>query len=125
MALFRAVYKCNVCGNIVEVLHEGRGQLFCCGQPMQLLEEKVVDVGKEKHVPVIEVSDGTVKVKVGTAPHPMDEDHYIEWIELLTEKGVYRSHLRPGERPEAVFNVKAEKVTARAYCNKHGLWKSS
>jgi len=82
-------------------------------------------VGKEKHVPVIEVSDGTVKVKVGAVPHPMDEDHYIEWIELLTERGVYRSHLRPGERPEAVFNVKAEKVAARAYCNKHGLWKSS
>jgi len=125
MAIFRAVYKCEVCGNIVEVLHEGVGQLFCCGQPMQLLEERLVDVGKEKHVPVIEVTDGTVKVKVGAVPHPMDADHYIEWIELLTERCVYRSHLRPGEAPEAVFNVKADKVTARAYCNKHGLWKSS
>jgi len=125
MALFRAVYKCNVCGNIVEVLHEGRGELFCCGRPMQLLEEKLVDVGKEKHVPVIEVADGTVKVKVGAVPHPMEADHYIEWIELLTERDVYRSYLKPGEAPEAVFNVKVDKVTARAYCNKHGLWKSS
>ncbi len=125
MALFKAVYRCNACGNIVEVLHEGRGQLFCCGYPMQLIEEKMVGFGKEKHVPLIEVSDGTVKVKVGEVPHPMDEDHYIEWIELLTDGGVYRVHLRPGERPEAVFNLKAEKVTARAYCNKHGLWKSS
>jgi len=125
MALFRAVYKCEVCGNIVEVLHEGVGQLFCCGRPMQLLEEKFVDVGKEKHVPVIEVSDSAIKVKVGEVPHPMDADHYIEWIELLTERDVYRSHLKPGERPEAVFNVKAEKAVARAYCNKHGLWKSA
>lgn len=125
MALFRAIYKCNVCGNIVEVLHEGRGQLFCCGQPMQLIEEKVIELGKEKHVPIIEVSDSTIKVKVGSIPHPMDEGHYIEWIELSTDRETHRRYLKPREEPVAIFNIKAEKLTAKAYCNLHGLWKST
>ncbi|MEM2724670.1 MAG: desulfoferrodoxin FeS4 iron-binding domain-containing protein [Candidatus Nezhaarchaeales archaeon] len=97
LALFRAIYKCNICGNIVEVLHEGRGQLVCCGQPMQLLEEKVIELNKEKHVPVIEVTDGVVKVKVGSTPHPMEEKHFIEWIELSTDRETHRRYLNPGE----------------------------
>lgn len=124
MAIFRAVYKCNICGNIVEVLHEGRGQLICCGQPMQLLEEKTVESGKEKHIPVIEVADGIVKVKVGSIPHPMEEKHFIEWIEVSTDREIYRRYLKPGEEPVAIFNIKAEKLIAKAYCNLHGLWKS-
>lgn len=124
MALFSAVYKCNICGNIVEVLHEGRGQLVCCGQPMQLLEEKVIELSKEKHVPAIEVTNSVVKVKVGSIPHPMDEGHRIEWIELSTDRETYRRYFKPGEEPVAIFNIKAEKLIARAYCNLHGLWKS-
>jgi len=124
IALIKRIYKCNICGNIVEVLHEGGGQLFCCGRPMQLIEEKTVEEGKEKHVPVIEVTNGAVKVKVGSIPHPMEEKHYIEWIELSTENETYRRYLKPGEAPEATFNLKAEKLTARAYCNVHGLWRS-
>ncbi|MDH5816533.1 MAG: desulfoferrodoxin [Candidatus Nezhaarchaeota archaeon] len=125
MALFRAIYKCNICGNIVEVLHEGRGQLVCCGQPMQLLEEKVIELDKEKHAPIIEVTDGVVKVKVGSIPHPMEEKHFIEWIELSTNRETHRRYLNPGEEPIAIFNIRAEKLTARAYCNLHGLWKST
>ncbi|RLF06151.1 MAG: desulfoferrodoxin [Thermoprotei archaeon] len=125
MALIKRIYKCNICGNIVEVLHEGAGQLVCCGQPMQLLEEKTVEAGREKHVPVIEVSEGAVKVKVGSIQHPMEENHYIEWIELSTENETHRKYLKPGELPEALFNIKAEKLIARAYCNVHGLWRST
>jgi superoxide reductase len=118
------VYKCNVCGNIVMVLNAGRGQLVCCGQPMELLKEKTADVGLEKHVPVIEVSGDRVLVKVGSVPHPMEEKHYIQWIELLTDGSSHIKFLKPGERPEAEFRVKAEKLSAREYCNIHGLWKS-
>ena len=118
------VYKCNVCGNIVMVLNAGRGQLVCCGQPMELLKEKTADVGLEKHVPVIEVSGDRVLVKVGSVPHPMEEKHYIQWIELLADGSSHIKFLKPGERPEAEFRVKAEKLSAREYCNIHGLWKS-
>jgi len=119
------VYRCGVCGNIIMVLHASRGTLVCCGQPMQLLEEKVEDVGKEKHVPVIEKTDTGVEVKVGSIPHPMEENHYIEWIELTTGDETFIKFLKPGEAPEAEFEVKAGKLTAREYCNMHGLWKSS
>lgn len=119
----REVYKCGVCGNIVEVLHVGGGQLVCCGQPMELLKEKAEDQGKEKHVPVIERTERGVKVKVGSIPHPMEESHYIEWVELIADGRSYFKFLNPGESPEAEFEVEAKEVEAREYCNLHGLWK--
>ncbi len=119
----RQIYKCEICGNIVEVLHTGRGQLVCCGQPMVLYRENSVDAAQEKHVPVLKRVDGGVKVKVGSIAHPMEEKHYIEWIEIVADGRVYRKFLNPGDAPQASFDVKAEKVTARAYCNLHGLWK--
>jgi superoxide reductase len=118
------VYKCEACGNIVEVLHGGEGELVCCGQPMQLLTENTVDAAKEKHVPVIEKIDGGYKVKVGEVAHPMEEKHYIVWIELIADGATYRKYLQPGEVPEAVFMVTAASVTAREFCNLHGLWKA-
>lgn len=122
----KQVYKCNICGNIVEVLHAGVGDLVCCGQPMQLLEEKTKDVGQEKHVPVIEKTEKGVKVKVGSILHPMEEKHYIEWIELIADGKVHIKFLKPGDAPEAEFCIcNAEKIEAREYCNLHGLWKSS
>ena len=124
MTAVKQVYKCNVCGNIVEVLHAGQGELVCCGQPMELLQEKTSDVGLEKHVPVIETTAGGIKVKVGSVPHPMEEKHYIEWVEIITDGGIYRRFLKSGDKPEAEFDVKPQKVVAREYCNIHGLWKS-
>jgi superoxide reductase len=117
------VYKCEVCGNIVEVLHEGKGELVCCGQPMKLYKENTVDAAKEKHVPVIEKTDKGFKVKVGSVTHPMEEKHYIEWIELIADGVAYRKFLKPGDAPEAEFCLDAAQVTAREYCNLHGLWK--
>jgi len=117
------VYKCEVCGNMVEVLHGGVGQLVCCGQPMKLLAENVVDASLEKHVPVLERVEEGIKVKVGSAPHPMEEKHYIEWIELVVGDKAYREFLKPGHSPEAFFPVKAEGAFAREFCNLHGLWK--
>ena len=125
MTIQKQVYRCNVCGNIVEVLHAGQGELVCCGQPMELLQEKATDVGLEKHVPVVEATDRGVKVKVGDVPHPMEEKHYIEWIEVITNDGSCRQFLKPGNKPEAEFEIRAQKVVAREYCNIHGLWKSS
>jgi superoxide reductase len=124
MTELRQVYKCNVCGNMVEVLHAGAGELVCCGQPMELLLEKTEDAGKEKHLPVIERAEGGIKVKVGSIPHPMEEKHYIEWIEILVEGQICRKSLRPGEHPEAEFKIEGGKIGARAYCNIHGLWRS-
>ncbi len=118
------VYKCEACGNIVEVLHGGKGELVCCGAPMKLMTENTVDAAKEKHVPVIEKTADGVKVKVGDVPHPMEDKHYIEWIEIVADGKVYRQFLNPGEAPEAVFPVQADKVTAREYCNLHGHWKA-
>lgn len=125
MTIQRQVYRCNVCGNIVEVLHAGKGELVCCGQPMELLQEKATDIGLEKHVPVVEATDRGVKVKVGDVPHPMEEKHYIEWIEVITDDGSCRQFLRPGNKPGAEFEIRTLKVVAREYCNIHGLWKSS
>jgi len=118
------VYKCEACGNIVEVLHGGDGELVCCGSPMQLLSENTVDAAKEKHVPVIEKVDGGVKVKVGSVPHPMEDKHYIEWIEVIADGKAYRQFLNPGDAPEAVFKIEAGRITAREYCNLHGHWKA-
>ncbi|MEM2974247.1 MAG: desulfoferrodoxin [Candidatus Micrarchaeia archaeon] len=117
------IYRCKICGNIVEVLHGGAGQLICCGQPMELLEEKVEDFGAEKHVPVIERIFGGVKVQIGSVPHPMEEKHYIEWIEIIADGRNYRKYLKPGDKPEAEFRIKARDILAREYCNVHGLWK--
>ncbi|MFA6498189.1 MAG: desulfoferrodoxin [Desulfurivibrionaceae bacterium] len=118
------VYKCDVCGNIVEVLHGGVGELVCCGQPMTLQTENTVDAAKEKHVPVIEKVAGGYKVKVGAVAHPMEEKHHIEWIELIAGNKAYRQCLKPGDVPEAFFAVDATQVSAREFCNLHGLWKA-
>ena len=117
------VYKCNICGNIVKVLHVGPGQLVCCNQPMELLQEKTEDQGMEKHVPVIEKTGKGIRVKVGSIPHPMEDKHYIEWIEVMDGDNVQRKFLKPGEKPEAEFEVKSVKK-AREFCNVHGLWSS-
>jgi superoxide reductase len=118
------IYKCELCGNIVEVLHGGDGELVCCGKPMKRFVENTVDAAKEKHVPVIEKIDGGYKVKVGAVAHPMEEKHYIEWIELIADGKAYREFLKPGQVPEAIFKIEASSVTAREYCNLHGLWRS-
>lgn len=117
------VYKCELCGNIVEMVHAGQGELVCCGQPMKLMSENTVDAAKEKHVPVIEKTTGGYLVKLGSVPHPMEEKHYIEWIELVVGDKSYTQFLKPGQAPEAEFCVEASGVTARAYCNLHGHWK--
>ena len=124
MTQLKQIYKCNVCGNIVEVVHAGAGELVCCGQPMQLMAANTEDAAQEKHVPVIEKNDEGVIIKVGSTAHPMEADHYIEWIEISTAKGTAKKFLQPGDAPEAKFPVKAENVSARAYCNLHGLWQS-
>jgi superoxide reductase len=118
------IYKCDICGNIVEMVHEGQGQLVCCGEPMKLFDEKTADSSTEKHVPVIEKVDGGFKVTVGSVPHPMEEKHFIEWIEVIAGDKVYREFLKPGNPPEATFMIDADTVTAREYCNVHGLWKA-
>lgn len=126
MTKLNEVYKCDICGNIVTVLHTGVGTLVCCGEPMVLLEEKVEEEGSEKHIPVIEGVEGGVKVSVGSVPHPMVEKHYIEWIEIQNDKGeVCRQFLVSDQPAEAFFNCPPEGIKARAYCNLHGLWKSS
>lgn len=121
----KQVYKCSVCGNIVEVLYVGGGQLVCCGKPMELLHEKTQDVGLEKHVPIIEKTVNGIKVKVGSVPHPMEEKHYIEWIEIIADGKYCRKFLKPGDKPEAEFEVQADNLIAREHCNIHGLWKSA
>jgi len=118
------VYKCAICGNIVEMLHEGAGELVCCDKPMRLFKENTTDAAVEKHVPVIEITPNGVKVSIGSVLHPMTEEHYIEWIEIIADSKLYRQYLKPAEAPEAFFEIKAENITAREYCNLHGLWKS-
>jgi superoxide reductase len=118
------VFKCEICGNIVEVLHEGVGQLVCCNQPMKLAEENVVDAAVEKHVPVIEETADGVKVSVGSVAHPMEEKHHIEWVERISDGRTCRKDLKPGDSPEAEFVGRLGPIRVRAYCNLHGLWKS-
>ena len=120
----KQIYKCNICGNIVEVLHNGAGELVCCGQPMELLNEKNKDEGLEKHVPVIEKTEKGILVKIGSIPHPMEQTHYIEWIEIITDGEYCRKFLSPGDKPEAEFEIKAKNIKAREHCNIHGLWMS-
>jgi len=122
MAKQLEVYKCNVCGNIVEVMHGGPGELVCCSAPMVLLKENTVDAAVEKHVPVIEIGADSITVKVGSVPHPMEESHYIEWIELVADGKSYTQFLKPGQPAQATFPVIAKQVTAREYCNLHGHW---
>jgi superoxide reductase len=117
------IYKCEVCGNIVEVLHGGVGELVCCGEPMKLYEENVTDAAVEKHVPVSEPAEHGLKVSVGSVAHPMTEEHYIEWIEIVADGKAYREFLKPGDAPEATFCVDAGDIVLREYCNLHGLWK--
>jgi superoxide reductase len=118
------IYKCSVCGLMVEVLISATGHPVCCSKPMERLEEKTRDEGKEKHVPAISHTDEGIWVRVGSVPHPMEEQHYIQWIEINADGVVHRKFLSPGDVPEAKFPVKAENVTAREHCNVHGLWKS-
>lgn len=118
------IHKCSKCGNIIEILHGGSGTLTCCGSSMEQMKEGSVDASQEKHVPVIERKKDGYLVKVGSVSHPMEEKHYIEWIELIADNKVYRQYLNPDETPEAFFPVDAETVTAREYCNLHGLWKA-
>ena len=117
------IYKCEICGNIVEIIEVGGGELVCCGQPMNLLPEKEEDIGKEKHVPIIIKTEKGIKIIVGSVKHPVEEKHYIQWIELLADDLTFRKFLKPNMEPEAEFCIKAKKITARAYCNIHGLWK--
>lgn len=126
MTELKQVYKCNICGNIVELLHAGEGELVCCGQPMSLQKEKTEDpqLG-EKHVPIIEIRDTTVFVNVGSVEHPMEEAHYIEWIELLFPDRIYRKYLTAQESPSADFPYKGDIFEVRIYCNMHGIWKSN
>lgn len=118
------IYKCAHCGIIVEVVHGGGGKVVCCGEPMTLVTENSVEASKEKHLPVIERTADGYKVAVGSVAHPMEEAHHIEWIELIADGKAYRQFLNPGDAPEAFFKVEAQSVTAREYCNLHGLWKN-
>lgn len=124
MAEQLGIYKCGKCGNIVEVLFAGGGELVCCEEPMKLLVANTVDAAREKHVPVIEKIEGGFKVRVGSVAHPMEEDHYIQWIEAVADGKAYRKFLNPGDAPEAEFMIDAASITAREYCTLHGLWKA-
>lgn len=125
MTNLREIYKCEKCGNIVEVLHTGVGELVCCGEPMKLMEEQTEDAATEKHVPYVEQAGNVIQIKVGqNQAHPMEENHYIEWIQVIADGVSYRKFLDPGDNPEAKFELTANKIEAREYCNVHGLWKS-
>lgn len=124
MTKLREIYRCPVCGNMVEVLNPGAGELVCCGKPMMLLKENTTDAAQEKHVPVVEKTDFGYRVKVGSVNHPMLDEHYIQWIELLTPSSVLRQELKPGCKPEASFFTNEDCLCAREYCNLHGLWKA-
>ena len=126
MTHLRELYRCDICKNVVEVVNEGAPDLTCCGQRMEKLEAKTSDEGKEKHVPVIEEIPGGIKVKVGDVPHPMEEKHYIKFIEVVTANKVVRAELNPGGTPEAEFQIKKEDVQEiREFCTLHVLWKSN
>jgi len=118
------IYKCEVCGNIIEVVHASGGTLVCCNQPMKLMMENTVDASKEKHVPFVEKTADGFNVKIGSVPHPMEEKHYIEWVELIVDERSYRKFLKPGDVPNINFNIKGNKAVVREYCNLHGLWKN-
>jgi superoxide reductase len=118
------VYRCSLCGNVVEILHAGGGQLICCGQAMTLLNENTTDAATEKHVPVVEKTATGIKVTVGSVAHPMEADHYIQWIEAIVDGKSYIQLLEPGQAPEAEFPIQGDDIIVREFCNKHGLWKA-
>jgi superoxide reductase len=119
------VYKCEICGNIVNILYAGGGELVCCGKPMVLQVENTIEASIEKHIPIVEETSSGVLIKVGETTHPMTDEHYIEWIEIITDDGkIYRQDLQPGQKPQAEFNIPKKGVLVRAYCNLHGLWKN-
>jgi superoxide reductase len=125
MTQINQIYRCPICGNIVEVLHTGGGELVCCGKPMELLVAKTQDIGFEKHVPIIDQKESEIIVTVGSIPHPMEEAHYIELIEIIADGKVYKQFLKPGDSPTATFKLTADNVQSRIYCNVHGLWQSN
>lgn len=118
------IFKCEVCKNLIEVINNGDGPLHCCDQPMKALRENTVDAAKEKHIPVVEKVNGGVQVTVGSVEHPMTEEHYIMWIEVITDTKTYRKDLKPGDKPQAFFEIDEDVRTVREYCNLHGLWKA-
>ncbi len=120
----RQVYRCEICGNIVEVLHDGVGELVCCGKQMSFQEEKIDDKGKEKHVPVIEKTESGIKIKAGSVEHPMEKEHYIQWIEVTVNDRFFKKFFVPNNKPEIELCCQPGKISARAYCNVHGLWKN-
>lgn len=124
MTNLNEVYKCNVCGNITEVIYTGVGTLVCCGQDMQLMSDESKPEGTEKHIPIVKQKGNKVKVKVGSIPHPMTEEHQIERIEVITSDKVYRRYLKPTDAPEAEFEIEGKIIKVREYCNLHGLWKA-
>jgi len=117
------IYKCDICGNIIEVLHGGKGELVCCGEPMELMKEQTAEQATEKHVPVVQKTENGIKVTVGSTLHPMEEKHYIEWIQVITDKGSCKKFLKPGDPPEAEFKDAEGIKKVREYCNIHKLWK--
>lgn len=123
MAQQYEIYKCDICGNVVEVLHGGKGELVCCGESMKLLEEQTAEQAKEKHVPVVTKTEKGIKVVVGSTLHPMEEKHYIEWIQVITDQGSCKKFLKPGDAPEAEFEDVKGLQRVREYCNIHSLWK--
>ena len=118
------VYKCEKCGNLVNVVHDADGSLVCCGEEMKLLLPNTVDAAQEKHIPIVEKNGNIVNISVGSVPHPMEAAHYIETISILTDNRLYRLYLSPGDKPEASFEIDEDIKSVRAYCNLHGLWKS-
>lgn len=123
MTKLHQIYRCPICGNVVEVLHTGVGQLVCCGQPMDLVEPKTEDLGFEKHIPVVEKTPTGIIVNVGSVPHPMEEAHFIEWIEVISDNQVFKKFLQPNQPAQATFDLTSDTFQVRAYCNVHGLWK--
>ncbi len=124
MTTINQIYKCPICGNVIEIIHPGAGQLICCGQLMELLQTKTEDTGYEKHLPVVEKFENKITVKVGSVLHPMEKAHYIELIEIITDDKVYKKFLKPNDKAEAIFEISADNITIRAYCNVHGLWQT-
>lgn len=127
MTKINEIYRCNICGNIVEVVHGGEGELVCCQQPMELLIERQTDVGPEKHIPILEKTEEGINVKIGEDPHPMDEKHFIEWVEIIIDGESYIKFFEPGDKPETEFKLvipEDSSVKVREYCNIHGLWHS-
>jgi superoxide reductase len=118
------VYRCEKCGNLINIVHDADANLVCCGDEMKLLEPNTVDAAQEKHIPIVEKSGSTVNISVGSVPHPMEKEHFIETISILTDNRLYRLYLSPGDKPEAIFNIDGDIKCVRAYCNLHGLWKS-